>query len=57
MLVTALMVVRVIIVVMEGYYGGDGAEDCIGDGESNCSLPLWRVHGIKRTYLAPRIHG
>ncbi len=22
-----------------------------------CSLPLWRVHGIKRTYLAPRIHG
>jgi hypothetical protein len=23
----------------------------------NCSLPLWRVHGIKRMYLAPRIHG
>jgi hypothetical protein len=22
-----------------------------------CSLPLWRVHGIKRMYLAPRIHG
>jgi hypothetical protein len=22
-----------------------------------CSLPLGRVHGIKRTYLAPRIHG
>ncbi len=25
--------------------------------EYSCSLPLWRVHGIKRTYLAPRIHG
>ncbi len=22
-----------------------------------CSLPLWRVHEIKCTYLAPRIHG
>jgi hypothetical protein len=22
-----------------------------------CSLPLWRVHEIKRTYLASRIHG
>ncbi len=22
-----------------------------------CSLPLWRVHKIKRTYLASRIHG
>ncbi len=22
-----------------------------------CSLPLWRVHEIKPTYLAPRIHG
>ncbi len=25
--------------------------------ESICSLPLLRVHGSKRTYLAPRIHG
>ncbi len=23
----------------------------------NCSLPLWRVHEIKRMYLAPRTHG
>ncbi len=22
-----------------------------------CSLPLWRVHEIKRTYLASHIHG
>jgi hypothetical protein len=22
-----------------------------------CSLPLWRVHEIKRMYLAPRTHG
>ncbi len=25
--------------------------------QSRCSLPLWRVHGIKRMYLAPCIHG
>ncbi len=25
--------------------------------EAYCSLPFWRVHEIKRMYLAPRTHG
>ncbi len=28
-----------------------------GQRHHNCLLPLWRVHEIKRTYLASRIHG
>ncbi len=27
------------------------------EGVGNCSLPLWRVHGIKRMYLASRTNG
>jgi hypothetical protein len=26
-------------------------------GRGCCSLPLWRVHEIKRMYLVPRTHG
>ncbi len=29
----------------------------VKQGASTCSLPLWRVHEIKRMYLASRTHG
>jgi hypothetical protein len=36
---------------------GFGSVKMSREGVTHCSLPHWRVHEIKRTYLASRTHG
>ncbi len=35
----------------------DGTDITVASVGGNCSLPLWRVHEIRRMYLASRTHG